>query len=71
MAEREIHIQESVTSPDVDKVKPAPKQSTIPVPFFYASSDDGTDENLLILLHGLGAYSFKSPKNMHPTLFIS
>jgi hypothetical protein len=71
MAEQEIHIQESVTSPDVDKVKLAPKKSAIPVPFFYASSDDGTDENLLILLHGLGAYSLKGSKNMHLTLFIS
>ncbi|EJF60353.1 hypothetical protein DICSQDRAFT_147998 [Dichomitus squalens LYAD-421 SS1] len=26
----------------------------IPVPFVYNPSDDGTDENLLILLHGLG-----------------
>ncbi|KZS94170.1 hypothetical protein SISNIDRAFT_427371 [Sistotremastrum niveocremeum HHB9708] len=36
------------------RVKPPPKPSGIPVPFSYAPSDDGTDENLLILLHGLG-----------------
>jgi len=34
--------------------KPAPQKSGIPVPFSYSASDDGTDENLLILLHGLG-----------------
>ena len=31
-----------------------PRESAIPVPFSYAQSDDGVDENLLILLHGLG-----------------
>lgn len=54
MAEKEIHVHESVTSPEVNRVKAAPKTKSIPVPFFYAPSDDGTDENLLILLHGLG-----------------
>ncbi|KAH9856075.1 hypothetical protein C2E23DRAFT_501623 [Lenzites betulinus] len=50
--EREITIRESSkTSP---RVKTSPKSSAIPVPFSYAASDDGTDENLLILLHGLG-----------------
>ncbi|KAF8064076.1 hypothetical protein FPV67DRAFT_201101 [Lyophyllum atratum] len=49
----EIHIQES--TPDTSsRVKIAPKKSSIPVPFSYVPSDDGTDENLLILLHGLG-----------------
>ena len=38
------------------KVKPRPKSGSggIPAPFEYTPSDDGTDENLLILLHGLG-----------------
>ena len=38
------------------KVKPHPKSGSggIHVPFEYTPSDDGTDENLLILLHGLG-----------------
>jgi hypothetical protein len=31
-----------------------PDARAIPVPFAYAPSDDGTDENLLVLLHGLG-----------------
>ena len=31
-----------------------PRESVIPVPFSYTPSDDGVDENLLILLHGLG-----------------
>ena len=37
------------------RVKPLPKKSSIPVPLFYASSNDGTDENLLILSHDLGS----------------
>ncbi|KAJ6591020.1 hypothetical protein DFH09DRAFT_907985 [Mycena vulgaris] len=36
------------------RVKPPPSTTAIPVPFSYAPSDDGTDENLLILLHGDG-----------------
>ena len=50
----EIHIYDQVSSNPVPRVKPLPKDSSIPLPFFYAPSDDGVDENLLILLHGLG-----------------
>lgn len=55
--EETIHISvKDTSSPLSDKVrKPSPKASAIPVPFSYASSDDGVDENLLIFLHGLGA----------------
>ncbi|KZP30753.1 hypothetical protein FIBSPDRAFT_850204, partial [Athelia psychrophila] len=42
------------SSDPLPRKKPAPKVAAIPVPFAYAPSDDGTDENLLILLHGLG-----------------
>jgi len=58
----EIHIRDasiSSSSPS-PRVKPSPKKSDIPVPFFYTSSNDGTDENLLILLHGLGRLSTHS-----------
>ncbi|KAG6819320.1 hypothetical protein H0H93_012957 [Arthromyces matolae] len=51
----EIHIQE--TSQTTPRVKKAPTKADIPVPFSYIASDDGTDENLLILLHGLGGYN--------------
>ncbi|KAI0820505.1 hypothetical protein BC628DRAFT_848418 [Trametes gibbosa] len=50
--ERDITIRES--SKTSSRVKTSPKSPAIPVPFAYAASDDGTDENLLILLHGLG-----------------
>ena len=51
----EFHILEAAsTSASVPKVKPPPKTSKIPSQFFYGPSDDGTDENLLIFLHGLG-----------------
>ncbi|KAJ3497788.1 hypothetical protein NLJ89_g10302 [Agrocybe chaxingu] len=49
----EFHLRQS-TSSSLPRVKQPPKASKIPGPFFYAASDDGTDENLLILLHGLG-----------------
>lgn len=48
-----IHIRESESNPQ-PRVKISPQQSSVPVPFSYTPSDDGTDENLLILLHGLG-----------------
>ena len=51
-AEKEITLRES--SNTAPRTKPPPKPSAIPVPFVYNPSDDGTDENLLILLHGLG-----------------
>ncbi|KIY69925.1 hypothetical protein CYLTODRAFT_392861 [Cylindrobasidium torrendii FP15055 ss-10] len=34
--------------------KRTPSFKDLPLPFSYSPSDDGTDENLLILLHGLG-----------------
>ena len=44
----DIHVNlYSVTAPSLSRIKP-------PGQFFYAPNDDGTDENLLILLHGLG-----------------
>jgi hypothetical protein len=48
----DIHLHEQSDSRPRTKI--APKPSSIPTPFFYLPSEDGTDENLLILLHGLG-----------------
>ncbi|KAF6753713.1 hypothetical protein DFP72DRAFT_1128264 [Ephemerocybe angulata] len=48
----EYHVRESPNT--VPKVKAKPKNTCILTPFSYWPSDDGTDENLLILLHGLG-----------------
>jgi hypothetical protein len=56
--EKDIHIREvdpASSLTDTTRVKPVPKSGKIPVPFDYTPSDDGTNENLLILLHGLGA----------------
>jgi hypothetical protein len=39
------------------RIKPPPQSSAISAPFSYSPSDDGTDENLLILLHGLGSHA--------------
>ncbi|KAJ7178034.1 hypothetical protein C8R46DRAFT_1075639, partial [Mycena filopes] len=51
---QDIHLRESPPDNTSPKVKKPPRTEKIPVPFFYAPSDDGTDENILILLHGLG-----------------
>lgn len=51
----DIHLREPAVSQG-PRTKPPPKAVAIPVPFTYTPSDDGTDENLLILLHGLGVY---------------
>ncbi|KAF8497583.1 hypothetical protein F5888DRAFT_299855 [Russula emetica] len=60
----EIHLRATLDSDDdVDigstrrsrpRIKPPPQSSVISAPFSYLPSDDGTDENILILLHGLG-----------------
>ncbi|KAF7792941.1 hypothetical protein EIP86_004044 [Pleurotus ostreatoroseus] len=52
MSAHNLILKESTSS--TFRNKPIPKPSGIPVPFEYNASDDGTDENLLILLHGLG-----------------
>ncbi|EGO01078.1 hypothetical protein SERLA73DRAFT_50932 [Serpula lacrymans var. lacrymans S7.3] len=49
----DIHLRDT-SDPSTGKTKPPPKKSLIPVPFSYTPSDDGTDENILILFHGLG-----------------
>ena len=52
----ELHLREAVTAADAarPRVKPPPQSTAISAPFDYSPSDDGTDENLLVLLHGLG-----------------
>ena len=44
------------------RTKSSPKAEKIQSPFFYVPSDDGTDENLLILLHGLGRTKLSNPE---------
>ena len=41
------------------KIKPPPVKGKLPLDFTYHPSPDGIDENLLIMLHGLGK-SFRS-----------
>lgn len=53
----EIHIREAGPSESRLRVKKSPQISDIPLLFSYTPSDDGTDENLLVLFHGLGACS--------------
>jgi hypothetical protein len=48
-----VTLRESSETAKV-RTKLAPQQRSIPMPFTYTASDDGTDENLLVLLHGLG-----------------
>ena len=49
---KEVHLREAASTSA--KVKLPPQTPKIPSQFFYGPSDDGTDENLLIFLHGLG-----------------
>lgn len=49
-----ITVREVTSTNTSLKIKKRPSEGTIAVPFDYCPSDDGTDENLLILLHGLG-----------------
>ncbi|KAJ7756925.1 hypothetical protein B0H16DRAFT_1537426 [Mycena metata] len=51
---QDIHLRDNPVDDASSRVKKPPRTEKIPVPFFYAPSDDGTDENILILLHGLG-----------------
>jgi len=55
----ELHLRATLHSDDGSsrpRIKPAPQSSAISTPFSYSPSDDGTDENLLVLLHGLGSH---------------
>ena len=48
------HLDVRSPSAETTATHNPPRESAIPVPFSYTPSDDGVDENLLILLHGLG-----------------
>ena len=56
----EFHLRAATTTSGggahLPRIKPPPQTASIPAPFTYSPSDDGTDENLLILLHGLGSH---------------
>jgi hypothetical protein len=59
--ESELHLQATTTTSSTGaacppRIKPPPQSTAISAPFSYTPSDDGTDENLLILLHGLGSH---------------
>ena len=65
----ELHLRETKTPTDAarPRVKRPPQSTAITAPFDYSPSDDGTDENLLILLHGLGPHglSFSAGGSIH------
>ncbi|KAG1737499.1 uncharacterized protein EDB91DRAFT_1140192 [Suillus paluster] len=49
----DFHLLAAASAPS-PRIKPPPQTFSIHTIFSYSPSDDGTDENLLILLHGLG-----------------
>jgi hypothetical protein len=53
----EFHLRATSDDRRPPKIKPPPQSSAISAPFSYSPSDDGTDENLLVLLHGLGSHT--------------
>jgi len=48
------HLNVRSPSDETSTTHGPPRERAILVPFSYTPSDDGVDENLLILLHGLG-----------------
>ncbi|KAH7882961.1 hypothetical protein F5I97DRAFT_1978077, partial [Phlebopus sp. FC_14] len=50
----DLHLRPASSITSSERTKPGPESSKIPLTFSYMSSNDGTDENLLVLLHGLG-----------------
>lgn len=48
------HLDVRSPSDETTVTHSPPNKNAIPVPFSYNPSEDGVDENLLILLHGLG-----------------
>jgi len=52
MTDSVLNVQPTSDDP-APRVKRAPKPP-VPLTYLYSPSDDGTDENLLIFLHGLG-----------------
>jgi hypothetical protein len=52
----EFHLQAILDDGAHPRIKPPPQSAAISAPFSYSPSDDGTDENLLVLLHGLGSH---------------
>ncbi|KAG8216033.1 alpha/beta-hydrolase [Butyriboletus roseoflavus] len=58
-----VHLQASSSVTSSPRTKPTPKSSKIPLVFSYTPSDDGTDENLLILLHGLAIRPLQNSVN--------
>ncbi|CAE7218088.1 unnamed protein product [Rhizoctonia solani] len=53
MAERVLSVAPSIVDP-VPQTKPRPTREGVGLEFVYSPSDDGVDENVLIVLHGLG-----------------
>ena len=56
MAETTLNVgpETSSSTKGAPCVKPEPKAGNLPIKFSYSPSRDGPDENLLVLLHGLG-----------------
>lgn len=56
MSETALNVgpEASSSSKGTTRKKPAPNSGEMPIVFSYSPSRDGVDENLLILLHGLG-----------------
>lgn len=53
--ERVLSVAPSIVDP-WPRTKPRPTRSGLGLEFAYSPSDDGIDENLLVILHGLGTH---------------
>ena len=57
--ERILSVAPSIVDP-APRTKPRPTRAGLGLEHVYAPSDDGVDENLLVVLHGLGAHTPRS-----------
>lgn len=49
----------SVSVDSTPRNKPRPTQEGLGLEHVYAASEDGTDENVLVVLHGLGGHQLQ------------
>ncbi|KAG8730599.1 hypothetical protein FRC12_020164 [Ceratobasidium sp. 428] len=54
MEERVLSVAPDIVDPGKERQKARPTRAGLGLEFVYAPSDDGVDENVLVVLHGLG-----------------
>lgn len=68
--ERILSVAPSIVDP-TPRTNPRPTRAGLGLEHVYAPSDDGVDENLLVVLHGLGALRIQPWRPFHRVLFVA